>query len=650
MKQFFTSILFFLFGISIQAVPLLAQDFFVVICYHDVVDTPNELDDDAITAAKLTSHFQWLKENGYTVVSVQDLIDARDGKKNLPPKSVVLTFDDGYKSFYRNVFPLLKAFNYSAVLAICGIWVDTQGKKGLYRAPNTQPKPDQFMTWAEVKEVSDSGLVEIASHSYDLHHGIPANPQKSLQPASVTLEFDVKTGQYENRDHFKNRIRADLKKNSDTIKHHIGKAPRAIVWPYGRFSMQNQEIAAELGMKINFLLTDDVRNSVHNLAMISRNYYNHDGELSNFIDMLTVWEKERIEPVRSIRIDLDYVYDPDPTQFEKNLSALIERINQYKINTVFLQAFSDNKALGYATELYFPNRHLPVKSDIMNRVTWQLRSRAGVSVFAWMPIIGFDLKREELLVKSQKNDSQQARVDPDRYKRLSPFNPEARRIIQEIYEDLALHVPIEGIAFHDDGVLSDFEDASAAGVQAQIQAGFPASIQAIKSNKEQLQKWTRWKTEYLTNFTKELTRTAQKYRGELKTSRSLFSLPVLNPFSEEWFAQNLDNFIENYSFVALMAMPYMEKAEAPDKWMDTLFQKVKEHPKGLKSTLFELQAVDWNNNNKPIESEKLREQMRTLQANGAIHFGYYPDDFIKGVPDLKIVKEGLSISKDLFIP
>jgi biofilm PGA synthesis lipoprotein PgaB len=49
---------------------------------------------------------------GYSVVSVQDLFDAAAGKKELPEKPILLTFDDGYLSFYTKVYPLLKKYHY----------------------------------------------------------------------------------------------------------------------------------------------------------------------------------------------------------------------------------------------------------------------------------------------------------------------------------------------------------------------------------------------------------------------------------------------------------------------------------------------------------------------------------------------------------
>ena len=73
----------------------------------------------------LIKHFNWLKENGYNVISWQQVIDAENGKGTLPDNAVLLSFDDGYETMYNVVFPLLKAYNYPAVFAPVTGWLDT---------------------------------------------------------------------------------------------------------------------------------------------------------------------------------------------------------------------------------------------------------------------------------------------------------------------------------------------------------------------------------------------------------------------------------------------------------------------------------------------------------------------------------------------
>ena len=61
----------------------------------------------------------------------------------------------------------------------------------------------------------------------------------------------------------------------------------------------------------------------------------------------------------------------------KNVGALVQRIHDLQISTVFLQAFADPDASGIARQVYFPNSQLPVRADLFNRVAWQIKTRTG---------------------------------------------------------------------------------------------------------------------------------------------------------------------------------------------------------------------------------------------------------------------------------
>jgi biofilm PGA synthesis lipoprotein PgaB len=185
-----------------------------VLCYHDVRDNVgaadtkaakgeiysgfSNLDPDqyAISTRNLASQFDWLASHGYHVISLQQLIDGRNGKTKLPDHAVMLTFDDGLKSSYSKVFPLLKAYGYHAVIAVVGSWADLAGSEKVEYDYRTFTRGD-FASWEELREMDQSGLVEIASHSWGLHQGVTADPQGNLIPAVLTHAYNVKTNQYE---------------------------------------------------------------------------------------------------------------------------------------------------------------------------------------------------------------------------------------------------------------------------------------------------------------------------------------------------------------------------------------------------------------------------------------------------------------------
>lgn len=107
-----------------------AADTYSVLAYHSVVDESAPKDkrlyvSQTITAQQLISHFNWFKAQGYNVVSWQQVMDAEQRKTTLPPKAVLISFDDGYETMYSVIYPLLKAYNYPAVFAPVSSWIDT---------------------------------------------------------------------------------------------------------------------------------------------------------------------------------------------------------------------------------------------------------------------------------------------------------------------------------------------------------------------------------------------------------------------------------------------------------------------------------------------------------------------------------------------
>src|SRR3546814_20361995 len=97
------------------------------------------------------------------------------------------------------------------------------------------------------------------------------------------------------------------------------------------------------------------------------------------------------------------------------------------VNTVFLQAFADPEGEGLVRSLYFPNRWLPMRADLFNRVAWQLRNRTGVRVYAWMPVPSFDLAPALPRVLRWHAETGKADVAQTPYPRLSQLAPESRR-------------------------------------------------------------------------------------------------------------------------------------------------------------------------------------------------------------------------------
>lgn len=386
---------------------------FTALAYHEVQRDVRDFPDPfAVDASALVKQFEWLRGNGYTPVSLDAIINARNGGKPLPAKAVLLSFDDAYRSFYTRVYPLLREYRYPALVGIVGKWSDT-GRGEPVPAADKAATPDSlFATWPQLREMAASGLVEMASHTYDLHHGVLANPQGNLQPAATTRIYNAANNSYESDAGWRARTGADLARNADTIARETGRRPRAIIWPYGSYNDELVGMAGKLGMTVAMTLEDGANTADVPLTAVRRMLIGNNPVLTDF----TTGERGPLyaEPARVMQASLDDVYSPDAAQQELNLSTLLDRIKLLEPTQVYLQATADSDGDGVADSAYFPNRHLPLRSDLFNRAAWQIEARNHIKVFALLPVTKLGLPKEA---------------------------------VSEIYEDLARHVDIGGLVF-----------------------------------------------------------------------------------------------------------------------------------------------------------------------------------------------------------
>ena len=349
--------------------PAFAAVEFIALSYHEVEsDTTPLASPTAVRASDLAAQFAWLKANGYQPVSVAAIVDARNGGPALPPKAVLLTFDDGLKDVYTRAHPLLKLFNYPAVIALVGTWLDVPA--GQMVDYDSTPRPrEQFVSWDEVREMQRSGLIEVATHAYNLHRGILANPQGNTEPAAITRLY--RDGKYESDSDYLKRIGSDLAASRDLIAQKTGKPPRILVWPYGRSNVATQEIAQELGLSIAFTLEDGATSGQTPLIRTHRYLVENSPSLQEFAELLRRnWAPD---PARSVRVTPGNWQDE-----EAELSSTLDRLLSLQPNIAFVAPNQNEKVL-------FPSKRRPLATDSLNRISWQIERRAGVPVFIELP-------------------------------------------------------------------------------------------------------------------------------------------------------------------------------------------------------------------------------------------------------------------------
>ncbi|MEP7383997.1 MAG: polysaccharide deacetylase family protein, partial [Gemmatimonadota bacterium] len=144
-----------------------------ILVYHNIQPA---VDGRAVRSSDLTmrpeifaQQMQYLKDHKIPVVSFNALLEALDGKRTLPPRAVVITFDDGRVNQYHNAFPLLKKLGFTATF---------------FPFTHAMDKNPRYFTWAQLREMQDAGMT-IGSHT-SLHVRVDKMKDAAQMHAEVT--------------------------------------------------------------------------------------------------------------------------------------------------------------------------------------------------------------------------------------------------------------------------------------------------------------------------------------------------------------------------------------------------------------------------------------------------------------------------------
>lgn len=124
-----------------------------ILMYHYINDGEPLRSKLGVSPESFKRQMRFLKEHNYNVVTLDKITDLMKYKKRIPPKTIAITFDDGYLDNYTNAYPVLKKYNIPATIFVV---INRIGKR-LGR--------DDYMGWPQIEELSNSGLITIGSHS-----------------------------------------------------------------------------------------------------------------------------------------------------------------------------------------------------------------------------------------------------------------------------------------------------------------------------------------------------------------------------------------------------------------------------------------------------------------------------------------------------
>lgn len=183
-----------------------------VLVYHRF--GPTVADSMTVTTPVFEAQLKWLVENQYTVIPLLTLVDALRGQGSPPPaRSVVITVDDGHQSVYSVMLPIVRKYSIPVTLFIY---------------PSAISNASYAMTWEQLKELKQTGLFDIQSHSY--WHPNFHKEKKKLPPAD-----------------YQKLVEAQLKKSRAVLEEKSGSRVDILAWPFGIYDEALEKDAEQAG-------------------------------------------------------------------------------------------------------------------------------------------------------------------------------------------------------------------------------------------------------------------------------------------------------------------------------------------------------------------------------------------------------------------
>ena len=209
----------------------------VLMYHHFIQDGPVEAD-TVVSAARFEEQMRALQEGSYTAITVQQLSCFVRGEGSLPEKPILITMDDGYTSNLEIAAPILERYGMTATVFVIGINV------GQTHAPHTgQPMDLPRFGWEQARVWVEKGVIEIQSHTYDMHQHEGSGP--SGRDGVLPMPG-------ENSTDYCAALQADFAMARDGLWQGLGVEMDSVSFPYGLYSPQAVQELERLGVVVTF--------------------------------------------------------------------------------------------------------------------------------------------------------------------------------------------------------------------------------------------------------------------------------------------------------------------------------------------------------------------------------------------------------------
>ena len=228
-----------------------------IIMYHQISENKSIWGDYVIPLSVLEEDFQYMKNHNITPISFEKLkLYAEKGEK-LPENPIIITFDDGERSFITKVLPLLEEYQYPANMNLVGSLVELYTKNG-----DTDDRY-AYLNEKDIRALAKNEMVSLGCHSYNLH--------------SLSGRRGMGKIYGESEEEYKKLIYNDIEKFNADFERITGKTTDIMAYPYGIKNETLKSIAREKGFKITLTCREEINHisvggSLEELGRFNRPY------------------------------------------------------------------------------------------------------------------------------------------------------------------------------------------------------------------------------------------------------------------------------------------------------------------------------------------------------------------------------------------
>jgi len=234
-----------------------------ILMYHRVFEgghksryiiTPKQLEEDLVS----------LKKAGYTAVLPSEVLAFVKGKVKLPPRPIMLTFDDGHYNNLLYALPLFQKYGFKGVVNVVGKFCEYASTRGDSGKPESS-----FLTWSEVSKLQRSGLFEIGSHTYNMHDFRP--------------RFGIRRLEGEKDEEYRQALEKDDTRLKKALKEKAGIETNIFAYPFGAYYSDSRDLIGSLGYKIIFTCNVKINNIRQGDfdALLTLGRINREGDWTN---------------------------------------------------------------------------------------------------------------------------------------------------------------------------------------------------------------------------------------------------------------------------------------------------------------------------------------------------------------------------------